>query len=330
MKALHLDISRPCQENWHRMSSVAQGRFCQSCAKTVVDFSVMSDAEIFRYFNERREGEVCGRLHTGQLNVDIFPGLTHKSRISRYWNYLLAMFLFFIRSGPAKAQGNISKVDVSLFVSDSAKGLALKGHCNTITSKKVDLKGKVVDEKGDPVPYANILVKGTNMGVPADVYGNFILLKVHIPAIMLVEAAGFKKMEFPVVDTGNHEVRLMKEFILMRELFINSNLHIVVGGVYSRTCRIKKTKKKPVKPDIIPALPLKEIPGEMKVFPDPVHRGNDLNLQFSHFKTATYKLVIMDIMGHFIRQLELTIDPHENSAWGAIRCGEEWPVFDHD
>ena len=37
------------------------------------------------------------------------------------------------------------------------------------------ITGTVRDSKGDPVPFANVTVKGTNTGVAADVNGNFTI-----------------------------------------------------------------------------------------------------------------------------------------------------------
>jgi len=51
-KAIQLNIPKPCHENWNAMSPKEQGRYCGSCQKTVVDFSVMSDKEIVDYFRK--------------------------------------------------------------------------------------------------------------------------------------------------------------------------------------------------------------------------------------------------------------------------------------
>ncbi|NLR65332.1 hypothetical protein HGH92_13520 [Chitinophaga varians] len=54
------------------MTNTAAGKHCDSCAKTVIDFSFMTDAEIFAVINNSR-GKVCGRFQDNQLNRLINP-----------------------------------------------------------------------------------------------------------------------------------------------------------------------------------------------------------------------------------------------------------------
>jgi hypothetical protein len=48
--ALELQVPKPCHENWDAMTAADKGRFCGACSKQVVDYSLMSDTEIIRYF----------------------------------------------------------------------------------------------------------------------------------------------------------------------------------------------------------------------------------------------------------------------------------------
>lgn len=64
---LFLTIPTPCHENWDQMTPRVQGKFCQSCAKTVVDFTTMSDYEVLNFFNNNK-GNTCGRFLPNQLD----------------------------------------------------------------------------------------------------------------------------------------------------------------------------------------------------------------------------------------------------------------------
>ncbi|NVO84912.1 hypothetical protein [Hymenobacter terrestris] len=44
--SLTISVPQPCSENWAAMTPAAQGRHCAACAKTVVDFSCMTDAQV--------------------------------------------------------------------------------------------------------------------------------------------------------------------------------------------------------------------------------------------------------------------------------------------
>lgn len=66
---LKLSIPKPCHEDWAGMTPNEQGRHCVVCAKTVTDFTQMSDEEIKQFFLNRKEGEsTCGRFTNKQLN----------------------------------------------------------------------------------------------------------------------------------------------------------------------------------------------------------------------------------------------------------------------
>jgi hypothetical protein len=62
-----LQITTPCHENWDEMSATEQGKFCDSCAKTVIDFTNKSKAEIIDTI-ENSTGSVCGRYHEKQVD----------------------------------------------------------------------------------------------------------------------------------------------------------------------------------------------------------------------------------------------------------------------
>ena len=64
---MRLSIPTPCHEDWQAMTPNQQGRYCASCAKTVVDFTRMSDAEVVAHL-QRKPGQVCGRVTAKQLN----------------------------------------------------------------------------------------------------------------------------------------------------------------------------------------------------------------------------------------------------------------------
>jgi hypothetical protein len=65
-----LQIPTPCTQNWEEMSVAPGGRFCDSCEKKVVDFSLMSDRQILEILRNSK-GEICGRFVNEQLNRNL-------------------------------------------------------------------------------------------------------------------------------------------------------------------------------------------------------------------------------------------------------------------
>lgn len=69
-QAVKYTIAEPCHESWSAMTPNEQGRFCQSCQKTVVDFTRMTDSEMIGFMNGLNES-VCGRMTGHQLNREM-------------------------------------------------------------------------------------------------------------------------------------------------------------------------------------------------------------------------------------------------------------------
>src|SRR5205085_11579342 len=83
------------------------GRFCGACSKQVVDFSVMSDTEIIRYFTAAK-GNTCGRFSNDQLNRVLEET---KPPQKKTWRWAVAALLGFISMNRLGAQ-QVQKCDL--------------------------------------------------------------------------------------------------------------------------------------------------------------------------------------------------------------------------
>ena len=66
-----INIPKPCSENWEGMTPVDKGRFCASCQKTVIDFTLMSDVQIVDIIKKTTANELCGHLDASQLGREM-------------------------------------------------------------------------------------------------------------------------------------------------------------------------------------------------------------------------------------------------------------------
>ena len=73
MPSATLLISELCPASWAAMTPAAGGRHCAACAKTVVDFTSKTDAEILAVFRQAGAGRTCGRFQDGQLGRPLRP-----------------------------------------------------------------------------------------------------------------------------------------------------------------------------------------------------------------------------------------------------------------
>ncbi len=92
-----LNIPQPCKENWDNMTAEGNGRHCISCAKTVVDFTQLSDQAVQQYFLLNGVGGTCGRFKKSQLASITFdiPVSILQEPIALWKKFLAAALIAF-------------------------------------------------------------------------------------------------------------------------------------------------------------------------------------------------------------------------------------------
>ncbi len=97
-KYFRIQIPKPCHKNWNKMLPDEKGKFCQSCQKSVYDFSNKSDEEIYEIVSSKKDEKLCGRFCSTQLNRPINPTVKldrHPGNISVTKAFVIALFLVF-------------------------------------------------------------------------------------------------------------------------------------------------------------------------------------------------------------------------------------------
>jgi hypothetical protein len=69
--------------------------------------------------------------------------------------------------------------------------------CSSISFSQ-ELKGKVTDPKGSPMPDVSVLVKGTTTGVTTDANGDFAIKVPGPKSVVVISSVGFQTQEFTV------------------------------------------------------------------------------------------------------------------------------------
>lgn len=64
---IEIDMQSPCHEDREKMLAVADGRFCLSCQKTVIDMSDWTDQEFIHFFHRQKQA-VCCYVDQSKLN----------------------------------------------------------------------------------------------------------------------------------------------------------------------------------------------------------------------------------------------------------------------
>jgi hypothetical protein len=142
-KQLTISIPTPCTEDWNAMTPDKNGKFCASCQKTVVDFTRMSDAEIFRYFDTFK-GNACGRFSEKQLSAPIIEPLVLKP-LNRWAWALSALLLPSVAASQTAKMNEATKIITpSVFEQKKSK-------------KSLIIEGEVA-ELGTQLPLQNALI----------------------------------------------------------------------------------------------------------------------------------------------------------------------------
>lgn len=228
MQKIQFSIPEPCHQNWDTMTPTQQGRFCNACAKQVVDFSAMSDTQVLNYFSSIKNEKVCGRAYPDQLERAITLPKYPTKKLFWYWNYITMLFLFFSKTNTAKAQGGI-KVVTQLQPNKTKPvdiNSALQGRVGGMVINNNNIvKGKITDEAGNPIACASVIIKGTKNGVATDANG-FYKIRTNINSdIVVMTAIGFERKEIRLQAINTFDTVLTKmETQLMGDV-------VIVGGM---------------------------------------------------------------------------------------------------
>ncbi|GAA4111606.1 hypothetical protein GCM10022393_09450 [Aquimarina addita] len=114
-KFYKITIPKPCHEDWSTMTPNEKGRFCGSCAKTVVDFTKFSTRDIQNFLLENQHKKMCGHFKKTQLDaihLTIPMQIVHKSysfRKAFLLAFLIAMGTTLVNC--TNTEGKQQKID---------------------------------------------------------------------------------------------------------------------------------------------------------------------------------------------------------------------------
>lgn len=222
-KQFTLSVKVPCSEKWANFTPTANGGFCSSCRKNVIDFTTKSEREIIDFFNNKRT-DTCGRFYRSQLRP--YPVAAISAPLPKInWIHagLLGLALAIASAPEAKAQVGHEQgqnIEVAHRQSENGRTVLQQSH-HTIS-------GKVVDEHGEPIPGVNVYRKDESVGVNTDVNGQFLFPQKMAPGEILVFSfIGYESLEYVVPRDTPPALQIsmtMADLELMGE--------IVVGGAY--------------------------------------------------------------------------------------------------
>lgn len=182
-------INKPCNEQWNEMDNISDGKFCKSCQKKVVDFSMLSNKEILDYLSD--ENKVCGKFDKKQfdnLNASFSVANITKAKFEN-WRFA-ALFL-----GATTLFAPMAKATFThRYQQESIKNYqSLKDSTVFYT-----ISGKVTDENGLAVPGATVIVEGANAKTTTNIEGAFALTVPSNTKHLLIKYIGYEIKEIRI------------------------------------------------------------------------------------------------------------------------------------
>jgi TonB-dependent SusC/RagA subfamily outer membrane receptor len=210
---LKLSITQPCHENWQQMNPTEQGKFCNACAKEVIDFTSMSDTDVLHYFIKGKRENVCGRLYDEQMNRDIVKPVYTAKKISWYWNYFAMLFLFLFKGNAGKGQVQIKPILLEQAIEKDTMITARLGGITAGVRVESAIDGRVMDEAGKGIAGATVQVKGTNKATLTDANGAYHLSDIGGNDFLKISSVGYCSKEIKASRSGN-QVCMLKMAVM--------------------------------------------------------------------------------------------------------------------
>jgi hypothetical protein len=196
-KNLSLTIPRPCGEKWENFTPTSTGGFCSSCNKVVIDFTSMSDEEIFDFFN-KKPVYACGRFRPGQLKAySNRPPLKINSGLTLLKAGFLSL-LFVLVNRQASAQTAIPKAKTEIVDQSLRKK-------KNDEEKPLRLVKGIVRSADDnmPIPGVNVYLKGSTEETNTDANGQFEFpRKLKAGDVLVFHFIGLETKEYIVPKEG--------------------------------------------------------------------------------------------------------------------------------
>ncbi|MFC5269328.1 carboxypeptidase-like regulatory domain-containing protein [Adhaeribacter terreus] len=195
------------------MTPQAKGRFCASCATTVVDFSQFTDKQLLDYFGNI-SGKTCGRFSDSQLNRAVYAETLPKQNF--FPRALAAAALFLGISSQTQAQHYFDHpTPAGQIVEKKAAGEETPAKTVGKTPEKVSgadlvIEGKLLDsESKEGIPFTTIVIKETKIYSQTDIEGYFKIIvpdTLQLKELVLIAASiGYESKEILISEKEMHK-----------------------------------------------------------------------------------------------------------------------------
>jgi len=210
MQDLHkVNLSRiqPCDQDWAGMKRMGEKRLCAKCEKHITDFRNMSSREI-ALAHANSETAVCGLYSADQLNMA--NSRTSKSSLIPAASFVSLLSLL----SPNDGQGQNVEIRNPVEQTQVTQSSKQKEKRDSFVQSNAQQDSIIISGKatyfseegaGEPIPFATILVKGTEIGTTTDFDGNYSLDISEVP-----DSLAEITLVFNYIGTTRQEIEVPK------------------------------------------------------------------------------------------------------------------------
>jgi hypothetical protein len=326
-KNIQVHIPEPCHQDWGKMQPEEKGRFCSSCSKTVVDFSLMSDRDVLSWL-AGAGGKTCGRFTADQLNRNLMVVPEKKRSWWSAWNVMLIGLLLSSRAEAQTktTQGTVHLApkkkrvivvpdhapdhvtgDIAMFVPEPDRGSILVSVIDSVASL--------------PVANATILIGGGIRSLSADTAGEFRLTRKMLAAAPDIEisAIGYATRKITLAGAVARQEKLTINLapqmmglpsVEVRGFPPMGKIRVVAGGASITCIRSSDTNSMltPIRKLAADTMAFLGLPRKtLALYPNPVSRGSVIQLCLRLGQAGAYRLALYNASGSRVleRQVEM-------------------------
>lgn len=202
-KSIVISIPEPCHEDWAKMTPTEKGKFCNSCAKEVVDFTNKTDEDLVKILSKNKN--LCGRIKHSQLDREVKLERKSGASFAPLAASMLLPFTLFANTPKTESNSISEKPMISLGIgrfSNAAKRLQI------VTT------GVVRDKYGNVLKNVEIFSNESNTRTWTNKNGEFEI-STWDREILTFSSEDFKKQEIKLTHKSEYIAVIMESSLVI-------------------------------------------------------------------------------------------------------------------